>query len=125
MFNRSTTKYFKKEEEETEEYEYHLAQPKTRIPPFIVPPNFGKDERQETYKLQDKNNMKVRIYLDLLQFFQEEEKQFMKHSQKSFYNHGHKVTENITRNLDEEHKWYVDILISKSNVYDLAIMFQS
>lgn len=43
------------------------------IPPYILPPEFGRTgDRSEVQLLNDKNFMKIRIYLDLLQYTSEE-----------------------------------------------------
>ena len=43
------------------------------IPPYIIPSEFGDESNQaEVQLLNDKNFMRIRIYLDLLQYTSEE-----------------------------------------------------
>lgn len=88
-----------------------------------MPPEFGRTgDRSEVALLNDKNFMKIRIYLDLLQYTSEEQKQIAAH------NKGRgSSAQNIIRNIDqpdegeESSKWHVDVLLSRSNSYELSM----
>jgi hypothetical protein len=76
--------------------------------------------------LTDKNFIKIKIYLDFLQYTSEEQKQIQAH------NKGRGSSSvNQTRDIDQPEedeefpKWGVEVLLSKSNVYELLMLQNS
>jgi hypothetical protein len=65
-----------------------------------------------------KTKMKVRVYLDLLQYSQEEQRQIAMH------NKGKGGSGQILRNLDEEPQWHANFVIQKQNqVYETHMFY--
>lgn len=96
----------------TEEGAYHLSQPQTLIAPYLLPPNFGNiDDKGGLTLLQDANFLRIRIYLDLLQY--------------STLDQQAKDSNMMTRSIDEPNesmpKYHVDLLLSRNNLYELIL----
>jgi hypothetical protein len=62
--------------------------------------------------LEDRNFSKIRIYLDLLQYTPMERKLAQDPTKK-------KQGKNLNRDIDKERQWHLDVLLSRSNLYEL------